>query len=296
MAINVEAIKARLASLNKKPSAAKDSIWKPTSGKQVIRIVPYQHNPENPFIELKFHYSFGGKTYLSPASFNRPDPIVELSDKLKRSGDNDNWQVGRTLEPKLRTFLPVIVRGQEDKGVRFWGFGVQVFKQLMATIGEPAYGDITDLNEGYDVQVEFVEAKDSKKSSKDGRKFPETTILVLPKQRPAVDPKNPKAAELLELITKKQPNILDTYTEATYTELKAALETYMNEAKAGQSEEESNVVEPTDEQIAAATPPAKVVDVKAETPKETLVSPSAKKATATNAEELSAAFDNMFNS
>ena len=41
-------------------------------------VLPYKFNKDNPFIELYFHYDLGGKNYLSPISFGRPDPIEEF--------------------------------------------------------------------------------------------------------------------------------------------------------------------------------------------------------------------------
>lgn len=304
MALNIDKIKQRLASFEKKgkqSSKSKDSIWKPQPGKQVVRIVPYQHQPDNPFIELKFHYDFAGKNYLSPASFNQPDPIVELSDKLKKSGDKDQWKIGRGLEPKMRTFVPVIVRGEEDKGVRFWGFGVTVYKALMAAMSEPDYGDITDLNAGFDIQVEFKTAKEA------GKDYPETSILIKPKQRPVIDPTVKNVTDLMKLITTEQPNILDVYEPASYDTLTAALEEYLRKAQEGAQEGEETpapadsaaVVEPTEEQIAAATAPAPVAEVKAPTPsvatpKVAVASPTAAKS-ATQMQDLTKAFDTLFN-
>jgi hypothetical protein len=108
-----------------------DSLWKPTPGKHQVRIVPYKFNKDNPFIELYFHYNVNNKTYLSPQSFNRPDPIVEFADKLKRMGDKEDWRAAKQMEPKLRTFVPVIVRGEEGEGVRFWGFGKTVYQETL---------------------------------------------------------------------------------------------------------------------------------------------------------------------
>ena len=317
MALNVDAIKARLASFDKKDkksSRIKDATWKPEVDKPaVIRIVPYQQNPENPFIELKFHYGLNGRNFLSPASFNQPDPVVELSDRLKKQGDKDSWHIGRGLEPKMRTFVPVIVRGEEEKGVRFWGFGVTVYKQLMSAMADPDYDNkLIDLEEGWDIKVECKEAVGEKK-------YPETTIRVSPKRRPAIDPGSPKAKELLDLITNKQPNILEVYSVATYEDLAKNLEEYLKKGKEGQEEEaDENVQLPTEEQqeaaaaaskVAAVTPapvaevkaPEKPVEKEAEKPVEApkaetaVVSPTADKA-AGNVADLTKAFDNLFNS
>ena len=84
--MDIDAIKSKLATLQS-TSNTKDNFWKPEPGKQVVRIVPYKHNKDNPFIELFFHYNLGNnKTYLSPMSFGRPDPVQEFADKLKSTG------------------------------------------------------------------------------------------------------------------------------------------------------------------------------------------------------------------
>ena len=75
-----------------------------TIEKQIIRVLPYKHNKDNPFIELFFHFGLNNKTYLSPTSFGRPDPIEEFAQKLKTSGNREEYQMARKLESKMRTF------------------------------------------------------------------------------------------------------------------------------------------------------------------------------------------------
>ena len=136
MAINLDAIKQKLNSLQNVTSKS-NNLWKPEPGTQVIRIIPYQHNRENPFQELYFHYNFGGKSVLSPISFGRPDPIVEFAEKLKSTGNSDDWKSGKKLEPTMRCYVPIIVRGKESEGVKFWGFGKSVYQELLGFIADP---------------------------------------------------------------------------------------------------------------------------------------------------------------
>ena len=69
MAIDLDAIRKRLNGLQNKTSQ-QNNLWKPEPGKQVVRIVPYTHNKDNPFVELFFHYNLGqNKTFMSPMSF-----------------------------------------------------------------------------------------------------------------------------------------------------------------------------------------------------------------------------------
>ena len=53
MSIDLNAIKAKLNQLNKTDDR-KNNLWKPQPGKQTIRIVPYSHRKENPFLVLLF--------------------------------------------------------------------------------------------------------------------------------------------------------------------------------------------------------------------------------------------------
>ena len=82
MAIDLDAIRNRLNSLQTKVTKT-DNLWKPQPGKQQIRILPYVHNTSNPFIELYFHFGFGGKNIISPSSFGEADPLLEFAEKLK---------------------------------------------------------------------------------------------------------------------------------------------------------------------------------------------------------------------
>ena len=214
--MDLNAIKQRLNQLQTSNTRT-SNLWKPQPGTQVVRIVPYKHNTDNPFIELYFHYDLGGKNYLSPVSFGRPDPIEEFAQKLKSTGSKDDYRLGRKIEAKMRTFTPVVVRGEEKEGVRFWGFGKTVYQELLSIIADPDYGDITDAVSGRDVAVEFKTAEET------GKSFPSTSIRVKPNQTPITED-----ASVLETIKESQKNITEIYQERSYDELTQALNDYLN--------------------------------------------------------------------
>ena len=215
MAINLDAIKAKLNQLQT-TGARRDNLWKPEPGKQVVRIVPYQHDRDNPFQELYFHYNLGKKNYLSPVTYGKPDPVVEFCEKLKASGNSDEWKLGKQMEPKMRTYVPVIVRGKESEGVKMWGFGKTVYQELLGFITDPDYGDITDPSGGRDIVVEFTPA--------DGPgQYPKTSIRVKPNVTVMTEDKN-----VAERIAKQQPDLSVIFKEPSYDDLKTALETYLN--------------------------------------------------------------------
>ena len=156
--MDLSSLKARLATLqNPRGGQKKDfsqTIWKPTVGKHSIRIVPSAYTKQNPFREVFIHYGIGNKMMVSPISFGEKDPIVEFAQGLRKSKEKDDWSLAKKLEPKLRVFVPVIVRGEEDKGVRLWEFGKQVYMDLLSLIEDEDVGDYTDPIQGRDITVE----------------------------------------------------------------------------------------------------------------------------------------------
>jgi len=225
--MDINALKKRLGQLqitNNRTS----NLWKPSPGTTQVRIVPYKHNKDNPFIELFFHYDLGRKSYLSPMSFGRPDPIEEFSQKLKASGNKEDYQLARKIESKMRTFAPVVIRGEESQGVKFWGFGKTVYQELLSIIADPDYGDITDAMNGRDITVEFKTAEEV------GASFPKTNIRVKPNQIPITED-----ATLLENLMDNQKDITEIYQEQTYDELTEVLNNWLNPEDAEESEEKS---------------------------------------------------------
>ena len=224
--MDLNAIRKRLNQLQTTNNRT-SSLWKPQPGKTQIRIVPYEFNKDNPFIELFFHYNLNNRSYLSPISFGRPDPIEEFAQKLRASGNKEDYQLSRKLEAKMRTFAPVIVRGEEKQGVKFWGFGKTVYQELLSIIADPDYGDITDPVNGRDVVVEFLSAEET------GASFPKTNIRVKPNQTPISD-----EPEVLELV-KQQQDIREIYQEQSYDDLTEILNEWLNPDESESSSEES---------------------------------------------------------
>ena len=252
--MDINSIRNRLTQLQTTNNRT-SNLWKPQPGKQVIRVLPYKHNKDNPFIELFFHFGLNNKTYLSPITYGRPDPVEECAQKLKTSGNREEYQMARKLEAKMRTFAPIIVRGEEAQGVRFWGFGKTVYQELLSVIADPDYGDITDPVSGRDVAVEFKTAEET------GKSFPSTSIRVKPNQTPIIEDK-----AKLEALLDNQKNIAELYQELSYEELTGVLNEWLN------PNEES-----TDESKKETAPVSATI------------------AESTKVEDTSAAFDELFN-
>ena len=273
MGIDINAIRGRLNKLQNTQKKT-ESLWKPTPGKHQVRIAPYKFDKDNPFIELYFHYNINNKTYLSPQSFGRPDPIVEFADKLKRMGDKEDWKAAKQMEPKLRTFVPIVVRGQEGDGVKFWGFGKTVYQEILGYKADPDYGDITDPQTGRDLTIQYISAEEA------GASYPTTQLRVKPSQTPLAE-----SADSVQKLLENQTEITDLYSELSYDELKDVLEGWLNPGKTSKNEEgESSVAEET----LSKKPTEEVNDLPFDVDED---KPKSTKKT----DDVAAAFDDLFN-
>ena len=166
--MDLNKIKNRLDNLNQaakpKNTEKKDYTliyWKPKAeGKYQIRFVPSKINKDNPFQEVFMHYGVGKFPIVALTNWGEDDPIVEFSKKLRKSSESENWRLAKQLDPKMRVFAPVIVRGEEDKGVRLFEFSKTIYMELLSIADDEDYGDFTDVAEGFDFVVNASKVQD----------------------------------------------------------------------------------------------------------------------------------------
>jgi hypothetical protein len=222
-------------------------LWKPKQeGKYQIRIVPSKLDKNNPFQEIFVHYGFSKFPLYALTNWGEKDPIVEFVKQLRSTNDKENWKLSKKLEPKMRVFAPVIVRGEEDKGVRLWEFGKEIYMNLLGIADDEDYGDFTDMAEGRDFTVEAVMGDIG------GRQGLKSSIRVKPKTSPLSTNK-----EDIKKWLEEQPNILDiqsTY-KMTFDKMKETLQNWLNPEDATEETE----VEETEE--VEETSPAKANDL-----------------------------------
>jgi hypothetical protein len=103
---------------------------------------------------MYFYYNIGNNPgIVAPYQYDKPDPIQELITKLRDDSSKESYELAKKLYPKMRTFAPVIVRGEEEKGVRLWSFGKMVYQDLLNLMLDEDYGDITDVENGRDIRI-----------------------------------------------------------------------------------------------------------------------------------------------
>jgi len=207
MAIDFDAIRKKLDRLSGN-NKNRSSTWRPVEGEEhTVRLLSFQNNDGQPFKELWFYYNIGKERgLLAPHQFNNPDPIQELITNLKDEGSKESYELCKKLYPKMRTYAPVIVRGEEDKGVQIWGFGKMVYQGLLGLMLDEDYGDITDPTSGRDIKVVCTKTP--------GRQWATTEVRPRGKSTP-LSTNSDQASEWINSI----PNMDDMYQCKSYDEL-----------------------------------------------------------------------------
>ena len=217
MSLNFDAIKRKLEKLSGNTSS-RSTFWKPEEGNDYkVRLLSFPNNDGQPFKELMFYYNIPGqRSLLAPSQFGEKDPIQELINKLRDEGTKESYEMAKKLYPKMRVYAPVVVRGEEDKGVQIWGFGKLVYQSLLAIFMDEDYGDITDPKTGRDLTVRCTKAP--------GQQWAKTEVLPRGKSTLLSDNKT-EAKEWLDNI----PDVTTMFSTKSYDELSVIINNWLNE-------------------------------------------------------------------
>ena len=254
--MDIASIKQRLNALQSTNNTGKKEkidytkvYWKPKEeGKYQIRIVPSKLDPKNPFQEVFVHYGFGKFPIYALTNWGEKDPIVEFAAQLRKTNDKENWSLAKKLDPKMRVFAPVIVRGEEEKGVRLWEFGKEIYMQLLGIAEDEDYGDYTDISEGRDFTVDVV------KGDVGGRQGLKSSIRIKPKTTALSTD-----AALIQSFLKEQPTLLEIQRKMTYDALKEVLQNWLSP----EEPEEGSIIDDEDEpEVEVVSAPAKAYTLK----------------------------------
>lgn len=242
--------------------------FKPALGKQKVRIVPWKEDKTFPFIEVQLHKYDTFKKYIPTLSnWSEVDPILKFREKVYKdvTSTKEDKDFMKNLSPKTSTFIQVIVRGQEDQGVRLWELNVTNRDLVMSIAGDgDEYGDITDISDGRDLIVEGNTAT----NPKTGKTYTEVSIKPSVKTTP-LSTDTVKIKEWLE----NQYVPLEQYKRLTAEELKLLLQNFLNPKDESDDDDEMAEAKPAPAKVAVKAPakaPTKKAFVKLEEEEESL--------------------------
>jgi len=234
--MDLDAIKKRLGEMqsqaNNNSGNSKQLFWKPSVGKQVVRVVPNKYNKKFPFTEMKFYYGIGSKRVMaSPSNWGDKDPIMEFAKQLRQTNDKENWRLAKKLDPKTRIFAPIVVRGEESEGVKLWQFGKEVYQDFLNMAADDEIGDYTDIVGGRDIKLNTVGPEST------GTPYNKTSVGPSLKTSALSDDQ-----AVVEKLLNEQADPMKVFKPLSYDEMKEALQEWL--APEGEEEEGAIISEP----------------------------------------------------
>ena len=237
----IDSIRAKMARLNGENENTKWFWSPPKSGEEVsVRILPYSFATD-PFNELYFHYNLGkGGAALCPKQTFGGDeecPICDFCDTLMdqarieyRKGNKENQQYKQAMSimAKLRVHTPIVVRGKESEGPKFWAFSETVYTTITAFYLNKTYGELQDVYQGRDLTVKALKKQQ-------GQKYDPAPSVVVEGVASPLSEDKVLAANLIKAV----PNVFGVVTKKSAVELKVILESYI-ESISPSSEQELN--------------------------------------------------------
>ena len=218
MALDLAKMKAKLQELENGGKRGDNSFWRPIEGDQDIRVVPTEDG--DPFKVYHFHYNLGeaarGGILCPKRQYGEHCPICEFASKLWQEGTDESKKMAKNLFVRQRFFSPVVVRGEEEAGVKVWGYGKTIYEVLLGLVLNPDYGDITDVDSGVDFTLTYTLPKTK-------GAFPQTNLV--PKRKSSALTKGKTAIkELLDSV----PDIEALFQKRSPSEVQAILESFLD--------------------------------------------------------------------
>jgi hypothetical protein len=182
---------------------------------QEIRIVPPLEGKAHQ--KLDFHWNVGSsKMIVCPKQFGRPCPVCEHLDRVDgnpRSTDTQKEQA-KKQSARTRYFLPVVLRGKEFEGAKWWGFPKTVLNSIAGFVrNKKYYGDISDVYNGNDLTLTFPQGAEN------------ANIMPAPFKTPLmVNESNQADNEKINAIRASVKPINEVFIELPYTAIQKILE------------------------------------------------------------------------
>lgn len=192
---DVEKIKAKLnaakenaenARNKKKRDIHSDPLVKVESaGDYEFRAVPYVHHKDfisDPFPERFYHFGIPGNAIFYCPSMNsgRKEKCAVCDfvwERLKETKGTDEVKKWRKFLPQKRVWIPGILRGREDEGLKYFPLSTHEDKmgkhheKLFKYLQDKFTYCMLDPEEGYDLVLQYEEYDENKSRTLNGAKF-----------------------------------------------------------------------------------------------------------------------------
>lgn len=253
--LNAESLQQKLKAIKEKATLKSGNyLFKLTKPKNegeddsaVIRLLPYPHNEDwSPFFEVWTHYGLGGTIPCLKNNFGEHCPICEQVNKLYAAAkeiaqeegiDAKNpdemrknariaslWDTAKTIRAQKKTMTPIVIRGKESDGFKFYGMSDTFFQNLFTSItkkvGKNPKKNPLDPFNGVDIEITMTN---------DGKKWGTSSFDIMTDEDTTPALPNASVEEIEEFI-KKVPNVIGSlYTKKSEEEINTIVNNMVDE-------------------------------------------------------------------
>ena len=123
-------------------------------GTSIVRLLPAKNEDENFYAETAIHRLENDgqfKNYHCPRVKGDKCPLCDLYYGLWKTDSEDNHNLARSIKARKRYYLNAVERETGD--VKILSIGMKLFGKILDCFFDDDYGDITDLEKGFDFKV-----------------------------------------------------------------------------------------------------------------------------------------------
>lgn len=221
---NMQALKA---AYEKSKKGGDFKFWKPIKyGKYLVRFLPPKESGGVFFKETAQH-KIGDNYYFCPKTEGEACPICEKYKKLYDIGSDAAIALAKEIKPRKQYLYNIIVKEELEKAtesplkVQTYMSGKILYDTLMDYFFDDEYGDLTDVETGYDFTINKQKGEMDFPTYKNSRPGKNATPLG--------------TDEEIEEVLRNLKDLTKEIDLKTYDELQEVLNNYLNNEKADAS-------------------------------------------------------------
>ena len=157
MAIDLDALRAKHAELSKTTQGGGGSsdYLQIKEGTNLVRILPAKDDETEFYAETKLHRIVGSdgmaKNYHCRKMHGEACPLCDTYFGLWKTDQDSDKDLARQIKPRARYYMNILDRDSGE--IKILSVGVILFKKIVAAMLDEDFGDITDLQDGFDFKI-----------------------------------------------------------------------------------------------------------------------------------------------
>ena len=120
-------------------------------GTSLVRVLPSPEGDDSEFYAETAIHRINERNYHCPRVKGHDCPVCDVYYRLWKLPEDSAHDLARQIKPRKRYYMNVVDR--RDGSVKILSMGMKLFGKILDCFFDEDYGDITELNEGWDFKI-----------------------------------------------------------------------------------------------------------------------------------------------